>query len=193
MPPGSWPLDYRRVAQPRIHRPPPRRIRTLAKRPNSRRTPRHHSQPTQQPASHCCRPLFARSLGSVLAMNSPTVDPNNPPNVYRWTGPTGVEFEQRRSPNTGTYYHTSTPREVVDILDRAQGSRARLRMIFLGDAATGKAWSSEWRNIGTVGRSTGWLKVPLLIHRPAMLACTRRKRAKPSPRRPSAPTRARRP
>lgn len=95
-------------------------------------------------------------------MESRPVDPNNPPNVYRWKGPTGVEFEQRRSPVTGTYYYSKTPREVVDVLDRAHGSKARVR-IYCGDVATGKAWSEEWHTIGTVGRSTGWLKVPLLV------------------------------
>lgn len=62
----------------------------------------------------------------------------------------------------GTTYGPGTPAAVVEILERARASRARLRL-FYGDAATGKAWPEEYDTLGTIGRSSGSIKVPLLI------------------------------
>lgn len=62
----------------------------------------------------------------------------------------------------GTYYGIKTPDEVIRILEQYRGTDARLR-IFCGDTATGKAWTEEWNIIGTIGRSTGRIKIPLLI------------------------------
>ena len=61
-----------------------------------------------------------------------------------------------------TAYHSETPAAVVRILENKRQSRDRIRM-FYGDQQTGKDWKEEWDNIGRIGRSTGNVKIPLLI------------------------------
>ena len=91
----------------------------------------------------------------------PRVDQKNPPAVHEWTGPTGVRFRDVRSAR-GTYYHDTTPPDVVRALDAAMESRARVRL-FLVDSVTGRDWGEEKDVTGRVGRSTGWKKTALLI------------------------------
>ena len=62
----------------------------------------------------------------------------------------------------GTSYHDETPRAVIDCLENARISGARIR-VFYGDQETGRCWMDEYDTIGTVGRSTGTNKIPLLI------------------------------
>ncbi len=62
----------------------------------------------------------------------------------------------------GTSYHTETPRAVIDVLEAARQNRTKLR-VYYGDAATGKDWGEENDTIGRVGRSTGTVKIPLLV------------------------------
>jgi hypothetical protein len=83
------------------------------------------------------------------------------PDVYEWTGPTGVKFRQIRSP-AGTYYHEETPIRVRAILDTAMNTGQRLRL-FYGDTVTGMSWLEEFDVCGTIGRSMGEIKIPLLI------------------------------
>jgi len=92
---------------------------------------------------------------------APAIDPRNPPAVYEWTGPTGVKFREVRS-SAGTYYRDTTPAAVVSALDEAIRTGARVRL-WLGDVVTGRAWLEEWDVCGTVGRSMGPIKAPLLI------------------------------
>lgn len=62
----------------------------------------------------------------------------------------------------GTAYHVETPDVVVKLLEtyRRNGTRVRL---FFGDAETGRDWLEELDTIGTIGRSMGKIKVPLLV------------------------------
>jgi hypothetical protein len=83
------------------------------------------------------------------------------PAVHEWTGPTGVKFRDVREPS-GTYYHDTTPRPVVQALEAAFASKAYVRL-FLGDATTGKDWLEENDVAGYLGRSTGPVKVLLLL------------------------------
>ena len=62
----------------------------------------------------------------------------------------------------GTFYSSNTPDEVIKILEDARINKKRIR-IFLGDTETGKDWMESYDLIGTVGRSCGSFKVPLLI------------------------------
>ncbi len=62
----------------------------------------------------------------------------------------------------GTSYHDETPRAVIDKLEDARVSGARIRL-FYGDQLTGRCWMEEYDTIGRVGRSTGKEKIPLLI------------------------------
>jgi hypothetical protein len=62
----------------------------------------------------------------------------------------------------GTSYHAETPDAVVSILDRALTSHRKIRLrIHLGDPVTGKVWGDV--ETGFIGRSTGRIKIPLLI------------------------------
>jgi hypothetical protein len=63
----------------------------------------------------------------------------------------------------GTAYHADTPYEVVDLLDTYMHNGTRIR-IFYGDVKTGKDWMEEHDTMGRIGRSTGELKVPLIIN-----------------------------
>jgi len=63
----------------------------------------------------------------------------------------------------GTAYHNSTPQEVINILENARLTKKRIRL-FYGDSTTGKCWNEEHDIIGYIGRSTGNIKIPLLIN-----------------------------
>jgi hypothetical protein len=62
----------------------------------------------------------------------------------------------------GTWYSVSTPDDIVYRLDSCMGTNARVRL-FYGDARNGRSWEDEWSAVGTVGRSMGTVKIPLLI------------------------------
>ena len=65
----------------------------------------------------------------------------------------------------GTTFHTETPIAVCNILNDAISSRLSKRIrIFFGDKETGKDWNEFYDTIGYVGRSTGLIKIPLMIH-----------------------------
>jgi hypothetical protein len=63
---------------------------------------------------------------------------------------------------SGTSYHEATPDAVIRVLEAARQSRTRLH-ISLGDQETGRDWLEEFESHGYVGRSTGPVKVPLLV------------------------------
>lgn len=62
----------------------------------------------------------------------------------------------------GTAYHAETDQYVINQLEKARYNKSRIR-IFFGDTETGKDWLEENDTIGTIGRSTGNIKIPLLI------------------------------
>ena len=62
----------------------------------------------------------------------------------------------------GTAYHPDTPNGVIRVLEASRQHGHRIR-IFYGDRETGLSWMEEWGTMGTVGRSTGSVKIPLLI------------------------------
>jgi hypothetical protein len=64
----------------------------------------------------------------------------------------------------GTTYNDATHSQVVRILEESLCTKKRL-VILYGDVKTGKPWGDVLR--GHVGRSTGSIKIPLLI-------CTKR-------------------
>jgi hypothetical protein len=65
---------------------------------------------------------------------------------------------------TATLFEPGTPLKVQALLEsyRQAGDRVRL---FFGDTETGRDWLEEYDVLGTVGRSMGPLRVPLLIAR----------------------------
>lgn len=62
----------------------------------------------------------------------------------------------------GTYYNESTPDAVIRVLENSRINNKRIR-IFYGDRETGRDWMEIYDTIGTIGRSCGAVKVPLLI------------------------------
>ena len=62
----------------------------------------------------------------------------------------------------GTIMHDETPAAVAEALERARATGERVR-IWLGDHETGEDWGEENDVTGKVGRSTGQVKVPLLL------------------------------
>lgn len=66
----------------------------------------------------------------------------------------------------GTYFDARTPLNVVQVLEKARMNRTRLH-ISLGETEgpeAGKDWLEENMVHGVIGRSTGSIKIPLLIH-----------------------------
>jgi hypothetical protein len=60
-------------------------------------------------------------------------------------------------------FHADTPKQVQDILTHLNMSKERVRLYY-GDPVTGRSWLNEHDIYGTIGRSTGSVKVPLLIY-----------------------------
>ena len=63
----------------------------------------------------------------------------------------------------GTSYDVRTSDEVVAILENARQTRTRLH-VSLGDIESGRDWIEENMVHGVIGRSTGSIKIPLLIY-----------------------------
>jgi hypothetical protein len=62
----------------------------------------------------------------------------------------------------GFYFHPDTPEAVARTIIRAHQDGARVRL-FYGDTGTGEAWAEEHDVTGTIGRSMGPVRAPLLI------------------------------
>lgn len=62
----------------------------------------------------------------------------------------------------GTYYNEKTSDEVIRVLENSRKNNSRIR-VFYGDTETGRDWLEIYDTIGTVGRSTGDINIPLLI------------------------------
>lgn len=62
----------------------------------------------------------------------------------------------------GTFYHKDTPQKVKDILDRFMHSSERL-FLDTGDTTTGQSWGECYDIQGTLGRTMGPLKSPILL------------------------------
>jgi hypothetical protein len=61
-----------------------------------------------------------------------------------------------------TYFDPGTHPEVVKVLEAGRKTRRQVRLVY-GDTRSGQTWFDEFDVVGRIGRSTGWLKVPLLI------------------------------
>lgn len=64
--------------------------------------------------------------------------------------------------SSGTCYHQETPDQVIRILEQLRNSGTEVR-IFYGDTQTGQSWHEEFDVVGRIGRSTGSIKIPLLV------------------------------
>jgi hypothetical protein len=63
----------------------------------------------------------------------------------------------------GTSYHEETPQKLVEVLEGLRESRKRITVDY-GDTETGESWGEVYDITGTIGRSTGGIKIPLLVH-----------------------------
>ncbi len=63
---------------------------------------------------------------------------------------------------SGTCYHQETPDQVIRLLEKLQNSGIEVS-IYYGDTQTGQSWHDEFDAVGRIGRSTGSIKIPLLV------------------------------
>jgi hypothetical protein len=63
----------------------------------------------------------------------------------------------------GTAYHQETNGDVIRNLEWIRKSNTRVRLVF-GDVKTGISWKEIYDVAGTIGRSTGKFKIPILLH-----------------------------
>ncbi len=80
---------------------------------------------------------------------------------FQHTYPGGHTVHYVRLPS-GSCYHQDTPVRLVRLLEnlRREGTLVR---VFYGDVKTGQSWHDEHDIIGRIGRSTGNIKIPLLV------------------------------
>tara|TARA_R110000765_G_C18497394_1_gene554916 strand:+ start:19 stop:330 length:312 start_codon:yes stop_codon:yes gene_type:complete len=63
----------------------------------------------------------------------------------------------------GTFYDVKTIEKVVKVLEDCRLNETRIVLDY-GDIETGRTWGDVYDITGRVGRSTGNVKIPLLIH-----------------------------
>lgn len=71
----------------------------------------------------------------------------------------------------GTSYHAETPDSLCQLLERLRQSKTRVRFHW-GDPKSGKDWGDEFDVAGRIGRSTGRVKIPILVHNKRSLGGT---------------------
>lgn len=63
----------------------------------------------------------------------------------------------------GTHYHIHTADEVIRVLEKVRKESIRISIDY-GDTKTGESWGKLFETVGKVGRCTGPIRVPLLLH-----------------------------
>lgn len=63
----------------------------------------------------------------------------------------------------GTSYHKETSNEVIKILEICRENNTRIVLDY-GDTKTGKSWNEKYDVTGRIGRSTGNIKIPILLY-----------------------------
>ena len=63
----------------------------------------------------------------------------------------------------GTCYNAETPDEMIEILEKLRENRTRCRFHW-GDIKTGIDWEDDFDVKGRISRSTGPIKIPILIY-----------------------------
>jgi len=77
--------------------------------------------------------------------------------------PTVTKYGRRYKVYNGVYYSADTSDEMIFLLDEIKGKRERVEFRW-GNPKTGEDWGDEHDVVGTIGQSTGEVKIPLLIH-----------------------------
>lgn len=73
-----------------------------------------------------------------------------------------IEALRSRGGIKETWFHPETPEKVRKVIEKYRKSGDKLR-IYYGDVETGRDWLDEFEIIGFVGRSSGLMKIPLLM------------------------------
>lgn len=63
----------------------------------------------------------------------------------------------------GTYYDSNTPVELIKVLENIRNRGTRIKIAY-GDQMTGRDWEETHDIAGYIGRSTGQVKIPLLMY-----------------------------
>lgn len=74
-------------------------------------------------------------------------------------GKTGIHYQQYN----GTCYHQDTDKEMIMRLEHLRIFQTRCHFHW-GDANTGKDWKDIFNIVGHIGRSTGSIKIPILLY-----------------------------
>jgi hypothetical protein len=68
----------------------------------------------------------------------------------------------------GTFYHLETPKRVVDVLESCRRSGRRIRLYYgktdPDSPDVGLDWEEQFDITGKLGRSTGTIRIPILLH-----------------------------
>lgn len=79
----------------------------------------------------------------------------------------GKAYKTAGDPSRGslwlTWYHVDTPDRLIELLEYYRNSGDRVRL-FYGDTATGRDWGEEYDTMGYIRRSSGKIKIPILLH-----------------------------
>lgn len=63
----------------------------------------------------------------------------------------------------GTSYDVRTNDNVINILENCRKNNIRIVLDY-GNTTTGKSWNEVFNIVGRIGRSTGNIKVPILLY-----------------------------
>lgn len=73
-----------------------------------------------------------------------------------------VDEDNRYKVVNGTAYHKETPDDLIRLLESLRQTKERILLVY-GDVKTGKKAEVSNMDRGSVGRSTGQYKIPLII------------------------------
>lgn len=104
----------------------------------------------------------ATHLAKLLDLTPPSPEAVGTLNQYQFYRQLCARYAARPDLNRQTWFTPGTPLAVQAILEKAWQSRGRFRL-FLGDRETGEPWLGEHAVVGTISRSLGPQRVPLLI------------------------------
>jgi hypothetical protein len=63
----------------------------------------------------------------------------------------------------GTFYDARTSDIIINVLENCRINRTRITLDY-GDTKTGKSWDECYDITGRIGRTTGSIKIPILVH-----------------------------
>ena len=72
-------------------------------------------------------------------------------------------IENYKKHPSGTFYNAETTDEMINILENIAKNKTRCQF-YWGDTKTGRDWEGKYGIIGRIGRSTGSIKIPLLVY-----------------------------